>query len=110
MEIHLMLKSMKLKAAVAAVAFALAAPAHAITTGNGAGVWSDVVFMAWDSAAGTGFAMDLGTAGSSFLPNTQGGDKTPEAGLNLTFSLGNTAWTTFQNNSTLSNIRWDVFA
>jgi hypothetical protein len=96
-----------LKAVAAAVALTAATTASALTlpqSGNG-GLWLTV----WDtSLTSRSYTRQIGLI-DAFLPNSVGGDKTPEAGLTLTFAT-DTRFTTVFSGSTPSTLRWNVVA
>jgi hypothetical protein len=117
-----MKRSLKLKLAAlaAAVASALAAPAHALV--GGAANNGSLFVSVWDTSSGGSysFVQDLGYQINSFLPsgvtdpsptNLNGGpftgDKTPNAGLHLDFNVSS-----FLSSYTgsLSTLAWRVFA
>jgi hypothetical protein len=107
---------LKLATVAAAVATAFAAPAHAtLATGNAGSLFLQI----WDSSTGGTFSytQDLGFTINSFLDNSltvssanggpATGDKTPNAGLHLTFptALGGAGF-----GGSLSNLSWHVVA
>src|SRR5262245_58204602 len=98
---------MKLKTLVAAVALTVAAPyANAAidlaSTGNG-----ELFFTAWDNVANVSYTRQLEVRLNDFLPNSLGGNATPESGLNLSFA-GDALFASTFAGSSAGNIQWNV--
>lgn len=108
---------LKLAAVAAAVASAFAVPAHALV--DGANNNGSLFLSVWDASNGGTWSgvYDLGYQINSFLPsgvsvvsNNGGpatGDKTPDAGLHLTFNVSSLLGS---YSGSLSNLSWDVVA
>ena len=107
----------------AAAALVVAGQASAALTGGGVQGGSSLVLSVWDNVANVSYTRNLGTNLNGFLPsgfstlpgdgNVLGtavsGDKTPNAGLSLTFT-GDTLFGTTFASSVAGNIQWNVVA
>jgi len=92
------------------VALALTASAGQASAMTVAGSGDGSLFLTvWDPVAQVTYARDLGTTLSGFLPNSLGGNETPNAGLTQTFTSDPLFASTFAG-SVASNIQWNVTA
>lgn len=112
---------MKLLAAIAVMAVAGQASA-AITLGSVQG-GSSLFLSVWDPTTNESYTRNLGVNLNAFLPSTRTtlptdgnvngtaitGDKTPNAGLNLTFA-GDALYTSTFGNNDPANILWNIVA
>jgi hypothetical protein len=117
--------SMKFQPATlaAAVALAFAGPASAAITLGDAQGGSSLILSVWDDARSVSYTRNLGTNLNGFLPssittlpndgNVVGtpvtGDKTPDAGLTLSFPGDPLFASTFAG-STPANVQWNIVA
>lgn len=93
----------KLKTLAALIAFAASSSAFAALEGNGSTQGnSSIIFNAWDSTAGVSYTFDTG-----FNFNDVAALSSSAFSKNLATDAN---WTTFLNNSSASNIVWDIRA
>lgn len=92
------------------VALALVASAGQASAMTVAGSGDGSLFLTvWDPVVHVTYARDLGTTLSGFLPNSLGGNKTPNAGLTQAFASDPLFASTFAG-SVASDIQWNVTA